>query len=121
MTDGDNAWDPKSAEYNVWFAYTQELTRLLHRKHQDYGPGNIMSSGFLGLIVRLGDKIARLQNLMKDAKLGDTDISYADPQFESIADTFADISGYGIIGQMLLNKDFPPEDVVQEPDTEPVK
>lgn len=107
--------DPKAAEYNVWARYTKTLTELLHSKHQDYGPGNIMSSGYLGLIVRLGDKLARLQNLMKDVKLGETDVpSEVRCRFETIEDTFADIAGYGIIGQMLLNGDFPPEDVHSE-------
>lgn len=79
---------------------SEEATTLLVRKHMDYGPKNIMDSPFgpmQGLTVRLYDKIARLQNLLKSGNPA---------EYESLRDTFIDISNYGLIGVMVLDGKF---------------
>ena len=75
---------------------TSELFDLLLSKHKDYGPKNISQSpgGPLnGLRVRMHDKLARINNLVD---------SGADPQHESLEDSFKDMANYAIIGLLVL-------------------
>ena len=77
---------------------TEELFDLLISKHRDYGPKNISDSpgGPLnGLRVRMHDKLARINNLV------DTD---ADPEHESLEDSFKDMANYAIIGLLVLRE-----------------
>jgi hypothetical protein len=81
----------ESVEETFW-----ELQDLLLSKHVDYGPKNISESpgGPLnGLRVRMHDKLARLNNLVD---------SGADPQHESLEDTFKDMANYAVIGLLVL-------------------
>jgi DNA polymerase II small subunit/DNA polymerase delta subunit B len=74
----------------------QELHILMLRKHQDYGPYNIANApggAMNGLIIRMHDKLERLQNLYY--KKSDT------PNYESIEDTLQDLANYAIIGLMV--------------------
>ena len=64
---------------------------LFEKKQLDYGPNNISDFGEFGVLVRLNDKINRLKNLFK---------TNASAQNESIADTWKDITNYGLIGLM---------------------
>ena len=74
-----------------------ELIDLLCWKQTMYGHENINSFGHHGLVVRLSDKIARLNNLRA---MG------LDPEDETIEDTFFDMLGYAIIGEMLSADTF---------------
>lgn len=65
------------------------IKRMMESRHQKYGPGNIAEYGEQGLLVRLGDKYARLKNGLE------TD--FAD---ESVEDTVRDVVGYGLIWLM---------------------
>lgn len=71
----------------------EEVHRTLVRKQTDYGHENIRRFGRIGLIVRIQDKVARLENLV--AK-GATD----GPRNESIFDNVVDVMGYSAIGLM---------------------
>jgi hypothetical protein len=74
---------------------TKELTAILLKKQQDYGPLNIaLAPGgpMNGLRVRMYDKLARLNNLADKA---------ATPNFESIEDTLIDLANYAIIGLLV--------------------
>jgi hypothetical protein len=74
----------------------RELSDLLLSKHRDYGPKNIsMAPGGAvnGLRVRMHDKLARINNLFD---------SGADPQHESLEDSFKDMANYAIIGLLVL-------------------
>lgn len=74
-----------------------ELQALLVKKHLDYGPKNISDSPggpINGLRVRIHDKIARINNLV--------DRSVANPQYESLEDSFKDLANYAIIGLLVL-------------------
>lgn len=74
---------------------------LLLQKHQDYGPKNIADApgGPLnGLRVRMYDKLARINNLVE---------SGAEPENESLRDSFMDLACYGIIGLLVLDSKWP--------------
>lgn len=76
---------------------TGQMIATLCRKQHDYGHGNINRFGIYGVIVRLSDKIERLDNLgSKQVK----------PQNESIQDTLTDIVGYCVIALMLMDETF---------------
>lgn len=69
-----------------------ELVELLVRKQNDYGHDNISRFGRIGLLVRVHDKIARLENLAaRDAA----------PKNESIRDNYMDVINYCAIGMMV--------------------
>ena len=73
-----------------------ELTTLLISKHRDYGPKNISlapGGAINGLRVRMHDKLARINNLVN---------SGADPEHESLEDSFKDMANYAIIGLLVL-------------------
>src|SRR5699024_2319202 len=74
-----------------------EIIDVLISKQRDYGHSNITRYGIAGVIVRLSDKIARLNNL---AARG------LQPENETIQDTLVDIIGYTLIIRMLLNGTF---------------
>ena len=74
----------------------KELSDLLLSKHKDYGPKNISQAPggpINGLRVRMHDKLARISNLVD---------SGADPQHESLEDSFKDMANYAIIGLLIL-------------------
>lgn len=68
-----------------------KLLETLIRKQRDYGHHNIAKYGRKGLIIRVHDKIARLENLTGQQ------IEAAN---EPIEDTILDIAGYSAIGIM---------------------
>lgn len=70
-----------------------ECYQLGLRKNKDYGADNILKFGTMGIIVRIGDKINRLNNLVKNGSA-----SVAD---EKLADTLEDIFNYAVYGLML--------------------
>jgi hypothetical protein len=81
--------------FNVVEAADDAVDVLL-LKHEDYGPTNIANApggAVNGLIVRLYDKIARLNNLY---------INNSKPNYENLYDTFLDIANYGIIGMLVV-------------------
>lgn len=76
---------------------TGDMVSTLCRKQHDYGHGNINRFGMYGVIVRLSDKIERLENLKnKDTKAF----------HESTNDTLMDIVGYCVIALMILDDTF---------------
>jgi hypothetical protein len=78
----------------------KELSELLLSKHRDYGPKNISQAPggpINGLRVRMHDKLARISNLVD---------SGADPQHESLEDSFKDMANYAIIGLLVLREQW---------------
>lgn len=74
----------------------KELQIIMVRKHQDYGPYNIAHApggAINGLIIRMHDKLERLQNLYYNKS--DT------PNYESVEDTLIDLANYAIIGLLV--------------------
>jgi hypothetical protein len=74
-----------------------EMCSLLVSKQHDYGHRNITAFGLRGVLVRLSDKIERLNNL-KSKK--------SKAQNESLLDTLRDIVGYCVIALMLNDETF---------------
>jgi hypothetical protein len=78
----------------------KELSDLLLSKHKDYGPKNISQAPggpINGLRVRMHDKLARINNLID---------SGADPEHESLEDSFKDMANYAIIGLLVLREQW---------------
>ena len=74
----------------------EELRTVMLKKHEDYGPFNIAHApggAMNGLLVRMHDKMERLQHLHYER--GDT------PNFESVEDNLKDLANYAIIGLMV--------------------
>lgn len=67
-----------------------ELEDLMHERGRKYGPGNIAEFGDFGVLVRMGDKFARLKNLYLSG-------SGEDVSDESVEDTLMDVANYAII------------------------
>lgn len=68
---------------------SDDVVDLLVERHHKYGPGNILEFRELGLLVRMSDKNARIQNSDRD---------FAD---ETFVDALMDIVGYAAIAYML--------------------
>lgn len=72
--------------------FVEEAVALLIKKNQDYSSDNITMTGLKGVVVRLMDKIVRLNNLTS---------ADGEPNFEGIRDTIMDIFNYAIIANSL--------------------
>lgn len=68
---------------------------LMVRKGRDYSNDNLTQAGPRGVATRALDKVVRLRNLYDAAERGER------IEFESIDQTWADLSNYGLIGQTL--------------------
>jgi hypothetical protein len=104
----EEAWTVLGSQAAGWAAHrgyisghpdaeAESIADLLCRKQRDYGHENISRFGFEGLLVRVHDKIARLENLDKSGR---------EPENESIKDNILDVIGYACIGMMVQQKTF---------------
>lgn len=75
----------------------EHCLNVLVKKQKDYGPENIRRFGRQGLLVRIHDKVARLENLEATGR---------SPQNEAIEDTLLDITNYCAIGIMWERNEF---------------
>jgi hypothetical protein len=94
-----NSLDSKQPQY-LDEAFSQVLDEMLAtfiKKHKDYGKGNILDTGELGILFRINDKIRRLQNLTTAGK---------EPENESINETWLDIAVYAVIAILLRKGQF---------------
>ncbi len=82
---------PKFLE-SAFSTVTTKMLETFIKKNRDYGKGNILDTGELGIIFRINDKIRRLQNLQQNNK---------EPENESINDTWLDIAVYAVIAILL--------------------
>ena len=73
-----------------------EGLELFKRKNQDYGDA-FAKYGVVGVLVRMGDKISRLQSIST------TSVSLVDT--ESLRDTLIDLHNYSAMAIMLLDED----------------
>lgn len=78
-------------------AACEELVRTFIRKHKDYGKGNILDTGELGIAFRVNDKLRRLQNLLSQGKA---------PSNEPVDETWIDIAVYAVIALLVRNGQF---------------
>ena len=73
-----------------------EGLELFKRKNQDYGDA-FANYGVVGVLVRMGDKIARAQSIST------TSVSLVDS--ETLRDTLIDLHNYSAMAIMLLDED----------------
>ena len=73
-----------------------EGLELFKKKNQDYGDA-FANYGVVGVLVRMGDKIARLQSITTKA------VSLVNT--ESLRDTLIDLHNYSAMAIMLLDED----------------
>lgn len=74
----------------------QEGLELFKKKNQDYGDA-FANYGVIGVLVRIGDKISRLESITtKQISLINT---------ESLRDTLIDLHNYSAMAIMLLDED----------------
>ena len=72
--------------------YVNRISSILVSKQLDYGSENISKFGRTGILVRVHDKVARLENLILK--------NIQNPNNESILDNLLDLIGYAAIGIM---------------------
>jgi len=88
-------------QFDITYLLTSsEILNTVINKQKDYGHKNIARFGMTGLVIRVHDKVARIENLMSKEKYHN---SVAD---ETLLDTLKDIVGYSIIAFMWLNNTF---------------
>lgn len=111
LATGDSGW--KEIE-EAWLRKVQEIYGVFCKKQADYGPTNIAVGGAQGVVLRTGDKVSRLFEL-----LGLTERENGgEPSNESVRDSMVDLADYGIIGMIVLDGDWPfvsPSDVWGRP------
>ena len=73
----------------------KEALELFKRKNADYGDA-FANYGVIGVLVRMGDKISRLQSITKNS------ISYVED--EKMKDTLIDLCNYSAMALMLLEE-----------------
>lgn len=81
-----------SAPPNELFEFQRIGLELFSRKNSDYGDA-FATFGIIGVLVRMGDKIARINTLKTRKQLVD----------ESIRDTMLDLHNYAAMAIMLLD------------------
>jgi len=69
----------------------EELLCVFLQKHKDYGKGNILEIGEMGIAFRLAEKVSRLKNLLSKND---------GPVNESLEDTWTDIAVYAVIAKL---------------------
>jgi hypothetical protein len=94
-----NSLGQKKPQYldEAFFQVLEKMLATFIKKHKDYGKGNILDTGELGILFRINDKLRRLQNLTAKGK---------DPENESINETWLDIAVYAVIAILLRDGQF---------------
>ena len=77
----------------------EEVHETVVKKQRDYGPENIRRFGRGGLLIRMHDKVARLENLLNIDGGGK-------PNNESIRDNLMDVVGYACVAIMWETETF---------------
>lgn len=93
--------DPAYSSFVNTMVNPSLVSATVIRKQHDYGPQNVAKFGMWGLIVRLHDKIARLDNLLSTKRSGFNSVSD-----ETIYDTLLDIVGYSTVAMLWINNWF---------------
>ena len=78
------------------FAVQQEALELFKKKNKDYGD-SFATYGPIGVIVRIGDKISRLNSITKNG------INMVND--ESLRDTLIDLHNYSAMAVLLMDED----------------
>jgi len=94
--------NPEEAEKDI-FEISNEIKDLLIRKNKEYGDGNLCTHGHAGILVRLSDKISRLENL-KDVEVEEDDIKGFDKREYAMEEQYKDVAGYAINALRLMRR-----------------
>jgi len=71
---------------------TDELLKTFIKKHKDYGKGNILDMGELGIAFRISEKFNRIKHLLASGQK---------PENEALDDSWIDIAVYAVIALLL--------------------
>ena len=77
------------------------LKELLVERNRNYGDSNLLKAGLIGLVVRMNDKLGRLNNILK--KFSSNEIE--NDELEIIIDALYDIAGYAVNALRLIKED----------------
>lgn len=77
--------------------YQEKIRSTLLERHKQYGEGNLRIHGEEGIVVRLGDKLSRLQNELKNSYREDYSI-------DQRKEVWTDIAGYAIQALRLCDE-----------------
>jgi hypothetical protein len=91
-----NCKDPQYLD-EAFEAVLDEMLQTFIKKNKDYGKGNILDTGEIGILFRINDKVRRLQNLITKDK---------NPENESLEETWEDIAVYAVIAIILRRGQF---------------
>ena len=94
----------------LYGSIVNDAFKLCVKKHKDYGPTNIDGAGILGILVRLGDKMARFRTIASSAGVTLDDspevarmkILAATNVKDKFEDDLLDLVNYGVIAIMWL-------------------
>ncbi|MCL5969912.1 MAG: DUF1599 domain-containing protein [Patescibacteria group bacterium] len=87
---------PKYLE-EAFMEVCKELEQMFIKKHRDYGKGNILDTGELGIAFRVSDKLNRIRHILANDKK---------EEHESVEETWIDIAVYSVIAVMLKRSWF---------------
>lgn len=90
--------DPKTLD-QAYQIVLDDLMKMFLKKHKDYGKGNILSVGELGIAMRVTEKIERIKNLLMKG-------GGKAPANESVEETWTDIAVYAIIAILHMRGQF---------------
>lgn len=80
----------------------REMVEMFKKKHKDYGKGNILDMGELGIAFRISEKFNRIKHLLMQGKK---------PENESVEESWIDIGVYAVIAVLLKRSWFKKLDV----------
>lgn len=83
--------DPKYLD-EAFEEVCREMVETFKKKHKDYGKGNILDMGELGIAFRISEKFNRIKNLLMTRRK---------PENESLEDSWIDIGVYAVIAILL--------------------
>ena len=75
----------------------QEALKMFLKKHKDYGKGNVLDMGELGIAFRISEKFNRIKHLL---------VQQRKPENESLEESWIDIAVYAVIAVLLKRKWF---------------
>ncbi|OGK25300.1 hypothetical protein A3F58_02365 [Candidatus Roizmanbacteria bacterium RIFCSPHIGHO2_12_FULL_37_9b] len=75
----------------------REMLEMFKKKHKDYGKGNILDMGELGIAFRISEKFNRIKHLFLKGKK---------PENESVEESWIDIGVYAVIAVLLKRSWF---------------
>jgi hypothetical protein len=92
--------DPNTRAFELmWLRRAATAFSIFVERQKKYGPTNIARHGCTGVIVRLGDKLARLEHTYIEG--------YPMPPDESPVDAWIDGANYNLIGWMCHDGEWP--------------